>query len=254
MTEQSLGSRPPTGAVVERLAQVRERIANAGGNPAQVDVVAVTKTFDAQACHDALAAGVSGLGENYADELIAKATAVGAAHAGAPVGAAPSGAPEGPAHAHWHFLGSIQRNKVARIAPYVSLWQSVDRVEEGVAIARHAPGASVLVEVEASGLPGRGGVIPAQVHEVVDALQRLGLDVRGLMTVAPPLDADVVASRDRARRAFATVAGLCSDLGLTTVSMGMSEDLELAVAEGSTMVRIGRALFGPRPSPGQVQQ
>lgn len=211
-----------------RLATLRERIAAAGGDPRRVRVVAVTKGLSCAAARAAAAGGCVDLGENYAGELIEKAGRLRDESADAGV--------------RWHLIGGIQRRRLAALAPHVALYETVDRVEEGVAIARHAPGAAVLVEVETTGLAGRGGVPPGEVPELVDGLVALGLDVQGLMTVAAPGD------EEGARRCFATVHSLVTDLGLSEASMGMSDDFELAVAEGSTMVRVGRALFGPRPA------
>ncbi|MHB1781343.1 MAG: YggS family pyridoxal phosphate enzyme [Acidimicrobiales bacterium] len=219
---------PTPDDVRARLGVVRGRIVAAGGDPARVRVVAVTKGFGPEAARAVVEAGIADLGENYADELVAKALDVGGS-------------------VRWHFLGAVQRNKVRRLAPSVGLWQGVDRLEEGEAIARAAPGAQVLVEVDVTGAPGRGGVEPGSVGQLVDGLCHLGLDVRGLMTVAPAGDA-------RAGEAFALVARLVADLGLAEASMGMSDDLEDAVANGSTMVRIGRALLGPRPRRASVPQ
>ncbi|HUZ20836.1 MAG TPA: YggS family pyridoxal phosphate enzyme [Acidimicrobiales bacterium] len=220
--------------VAARLATVRERIAGVGGDPDRIRVVAVTKGFGLEAVRAALALGLVDVGENYAGELVEKAGALDALVPGHGVA--------------WHFLGGIQRNKVARIAPYVALYEAVDRLEEGRAIAAHAPGARVLVEVDTTGRPGRAGVGPGEVAPLVAGLVGLGLDVRGLMTVAPM--ADPVG----AGRAFSTVAGLLAELGLAEASMGMTDDLEAAVAAGSTMVRVGRALFGPRPGRAGVPQ
>jgi hypothetical protein len=165
------------------------------------------------------------VGENYAQELLAKAEAL-------------EGAPP-----RWHFLGRIQRNKVPRLAPVVDCWQGVARPVEGATIARHRPGAQVMVEVETTGSPGRNGCAAADVPALVEALGGEGLAVRGLMTVAPATD-DV----DAVRRSFRTVRELADRLGLPERSMGMTDDLETAVQEGSTMVRVGRALFGSRPT------
>jgi len=215
------------GDFASRLVALRQRITAAGGDPARVRIVAVTKGLEFAAARAALAAGCVDLGENYAAELLAKAARLRASSASA--------------GARWHLIGGIQRRRVAALAPYVSLYEAVDRIEEGTALARHAPGAAVLVEVDTTDLPGRGGVAPREVPGLVAGLDALGLDVQGLMTVAPP-------DREGARRGFATVFSLVRDLGLREASMGMSDDFELAVAEGSTMVRIGRALFGPRPA------
>ncbi|HTZ09700.1 MAG TPA: YggS family pyridoxal phosphate enzyme [Acidimicrobiales bacterium] len=217
---------PPLEVVAARLAEVRRRIERAGGDPAALEVVAVTKTFPPAAVEAALALGLRRVGENYPAELVAKAAAF-----------APGTGPQ------WQFLGAIQRRRVARLAPVVSCWQTVSRLAEGETLARHAPGATVLVEVETTGLPGRNGAVPAAVPALVAGLRALGLDVAGLMTVAPP------GGPEAARPAFATTARLGAELGLGELSMGISDDLEAAVSEGSTMVRVGRALFGARSEP-----
>jgi hypothetical protein len=189
-----------------------------------VRVIGVTKSFGPEAVLAAQEAGLTDLGENYAAELEAKAAAVDGGAGGVV----------------WHFLGAVQRNKVAQLAPLVGLWQSIAREAEGARIARFAPGAQVLVQVETTGLPGRNGCPPADTGGLVARLVDLGLDVRGLMTVAAP-------GEGAARQSFKTLGRLADRLGLEERSMGMSDDLEAAVAAGSTMVRIGRALFGARP-------
>jgi PLP dependent protein len=188
-------------------------------------VIGVTKGFGPEVVGAARQAGLTDLGENYAAELVAKAAAE---------------ADDGDDGVVWHFLGAVQRNKVAQLAPLVGMWQSVAREAEGARIARFAPGARVLVQIETTGLPGRNGCPPAAVGELLPRLRDHGLDVRGLMTVAAPGDT-------AANEAFGTLARLADSLGLEERSMGMSDDLEAAVAAGSTMVRIGRALFGARP-------
>jgi len=182
----------------------------------------VTKGFGADAVEAALAVGLRDIGENYAQELVAKHAVLGSAPA------------------RWHFLGSVQRNKVRVLAPLVDYWQGVARLREGAEIARRAPGATVLVEMDTTGQPGRNGCAPGEVAELVGALGGLGLNVAGLMTVAST-DPEVAA------RGFRSVRETADRLGLRERSMGMTDDLELAVAEGSTMVRVGRALFGDRP-------
>jgi PLP dependent protein len=217
----TISTSPPSFAddVAARLAAVRVRITQSGGDPALVRVVAVTKGFGASAVEAALEAGLTDIGENYAAELEEKAPGLEAAH--------------------WHFLGTIQRNKVRALAPIVGVWESVARLAEGERIALLAPGATVLVQVDCTGLAGRNGCPVGEVSTLVSNLSDLDLDVRGLMTVAPQ-------EPSAALQAFKTVAGLADDLGLPERSMGMSDDLEAAVAAGSTMVRIGRSLFGER--------
>jgi pyridoxal phosphate enzyme (YggS family) len=205
--------------VSARLAVIRQRIAQAGGDPDAVRVVAVTKGFGPEAVAAARAVGLTDIGENYSQELLGKAP--------------------GPPGTSWHFLGAVQRNKVPALAPVVALWQSVARLAEGERIARYAPGAGVLVQVDCTGQPGRNGCGVNEAPALVEALAQCDLQVRGLMTVAPPEPAE-------AERAFGVVGRLADALDLPERSMGMSDDLELAVAAGSTMVRIGRALFGER--------
>lgn len=210
------------GAVVQRLGTVRERIASAASDPASVRIVAVTKGFGPGCVRVALRAGLTDIGENYADELVSKASAIESMGM------------------NWHFLGAVQRNKVSRLAPLVTCWQGVSRVEEGQAIARHRPGSTVLVQVDIAGLPGRGGCDPSVAPGVVAALRDAGLDVAGLMAVGVP------GPPEASRTGFRAVSVLADHLGLRVRSMGMTDDLEVAVSEGSTMVRVGRSLFGPR--------
>ena len=207
--------------VVAALDTIRNRIADAGGDAEQIQVLAVTKGQPVECVAAAAAAGLADVGENYAQELLAKAEAVDE-------------------DVRWHFIGQLQRNKVRSLAPVVHLWQSVDRLRLGEEISHRAPGASVLVEVNLTDDPNRGGARPGFVAGLVDGLRDLGLIVDGLMAVGRQGTADDV------RSGFRVVRDLADRLGLSTRSMGMSDDLELAVQEGSTMVRVGSALFGPR--------
>lgn len=209
-------------ALAERVREVRGRISAVGVDPDGIRLVAVTKGFPPAAVEAAQRCGLADVGESYAQELADKARAGG----------------PGP---RWHFLGQIQRNKVSVLAPWVDTWHSVDRLSEGEAIARRQPGARVMVQVAAGDEEARGGCPPADVSRLVEALGKLELDVIGLMGMA---------RRSRpgeARRYFAEVRRLADGSGLTECSMGMTDDLEDAVAEGATMVRVGRGLFGPRP-------
>jgi len=217
--------------VARRAAAVRDRIRSAGGDPAAITLVAVTKAFGPDVLRVALGAGLHDVGENYAGELITKADELGPAEL-ATVGA------------RFHFLGRLQRNKVRRLAPYVHLWQSVDRPELGQEIARRVPGAAVLAQVNVTAEPQKGGCAVADAPRLVEQLRALDLDVRGLMGVGAAGDAD------RTVRAFAGLTRLAISLDLSVRSMGMSGDLEVAVREGTTMVRIGRSLFGDRPVDG----
>jgi pyridoxal phosphate enzyme (YggS family) len=208
-------------AVALGLERVRARIEAAGGDPERIRIVAVTKGQPAEAVDAAVAAGAIHAGESYAKELLAKAPNVDRA-------------------VRWHWIGRLQRNKVRQLAPLIALWESVDRPELAAEVARQAPGAAVLVQVDVAGLATQGGCAPTEVPGLVGACQDLGLDVRGLMAIGPQGSPEVV------RAGFRTVRTLADGLGLPERSMGMSGDLEAAVAEGTTAVRVGTAIFGPR--------
>ena len=219
-----------TRAVTEVRARIAAAARGAGRDPDAVRLVAATKTVPAERVAEAVALGVTDVGENRAQELLAKANALAA-------GTSTTGS-----DVCWHFLGRLQRNKVRSLAGTVTWWQSVDREPLGVAIARHAPGAQVLVEVNLGIEPQKGGCAPTDAARLADALRRLGLRVEGLMTIPP--------AGDDPRRWFAALRELGGDLGVRHLSMGMTDDYEVAVQEGATMVRIGRAIFGARPGSG----
>ena len=207
--------------VADRLGVVSERMAAAGG--VDVRVVAVTKAFGADAIAAAVAAGISDVGESYAQECLAK---LGALHDLPRV----------------HFIGGLQRNKVRKLAEVVDVWQSVDRLDLGLEIATRAPGAAVMVQVDLSGEATKRGCRPDEAGDLVGRLRDEGLDVVGLMGIGPLGEPEV------ARPGFRILRRLVDRLDLAECSMGMSGDLEVAVEEGSTIVRIGTDLFGPRPS------
>jgi hypothetical protein len=218
-----------TGAVAARLEAVRARITEAarlaGRAPADVTLVAVSKNVAADAIAAAVAAGQRDFGENRAQELVAHAAGV----------TAPG--------VRWHFVGRLQRNKVALAAPHVALWQSVDRAALVPLLAHHAPGARVLVQVNVAREAGKGGCAPGDAPALVAALRDAGLAVEGLMTV-PPAGVDP-------RPHFDALRELAAALGLHELSMGMTADFEAAVAAGATIVRVGTAVFGERRVPGE---
>jgi hypothetical protein len=234
-----LASAPPVDVVVARVTALRRRIEDAGRDPAGVRIIAVTKGFTSSAVDAARHAGLYDIGENYADELLSKAAVIDEARVDETRVDDHGTDPAPPTR--WHYLGAVQRRRVRVLAPVVSWWQTLSRAVEGASIASHAPGATVLVEVDTTGVPGRNGCVPAEVPALVASLRGEGLDVRGLMTVGPPGPAE------QSRPAFRLTAQLARDLGLSEVSMGMTDDLDVALSEGSTMVRVGRALFGERP-------
>lgn len=208
--------------VAANLEVVRARIRSAGGDLRAVRLVAVTKGFGPGVVEAVRAAGVVDVAESYAQELQTKAAAVPGMR--------------------WHFVGRLQTNKVRRLAPFVVLWQSVDRSALVTELARRVPRARTLVQVNVAEVAGGGGCPPRDAPVLVDELRHAGIDVAGLMAVGNG------GSPERARAGFRRLVELADDLGLGERSMGMSEDLEVAVEEGSTMVRIGRAIFGSRPS------
>lgn len=224
----NVGSPDLDAHVVERLAALRARIAATGRDPETVRVVAVTKGFGPDAVIAAVRAGLVDIGENYPDELRAKADAI-------------AGVPEA-VQVRWHFQGRIQTNKLTRIAGLVHLWQTVDSERHAAAVARRAPGAAVLVQCNLTGAPERTGCALDEVDDVVGAVRALGLDVQGLMGVGPDADDPALS-----RRAFTRLRQAADRLALPVRSMGMSDDLEPALAEGATVVRVGSALFGSRP-------
>lgn len=195
-------------------------------------LVAVTKTFPADSWAAVVRAGGHDVGENYAQELVTKADEFARRYADLP-------------RPRVHFIGRLQSNKVRSVAGVVDLWQTVDRRSLLTEIARWAPGAEILVQVNATGEADKGGCAPSEVSDLVAEARRQGLVVQGLMVVGPT-DGDP----DRTREAFALVTRLADAESLPVRSMGMSGDLETALAAGTTMVRIGSALFGDRPPVG----
>lgn len=217
-------------ALVDRLAanrsSVEERIRAAAGTAtfadAGVRIVAVSKTHPAETVAAAAAAGFTDFGESYAGEFAAKAPEVGAA-------------------VRWHFIGQLQTNKVRVVAPWTDVYQSVDRPSLVAELAKRAPGATVMIQVNLAGDAGRGGVAWDDAPALVSSARSAGLVVVGAMGVAPLADDATVGA------AFRRLRGLCDAEALPECSIGMSGDLEIAVAEGSTMVRVGTAIFGSRP-------
>jgi pyridoxal phosphate enzyme (YggS family) len=215
--------------VAANLAAVRERMASAaarvGRDAAEVRLIAVSKTKPAALVQAAVAAGVHDLGENYVQEALPKQRAV-------------SG------EVRWHLIGPLQRNKAARALEIFDLIQTVDSAALGAALARHAAArgvsARVLVEVNVGGEASKHGVAPGDVPALLEQLRDPHLSVEGLMTIPPP------GSPDAARSGFRRLRALAEAAGLRELSMGMTDDFEMAIEEGATMIRVGRAIFGER--------
>ena len=214
---------PGAAEITENLARVRERITAAGGR--SVHVVAVTKTHPWETLVAAAQAGCDALGENYVQEIIAKLD-----------GRTPPVA--------LHMIGALQSNKVRKIDHVVSLWQSVDRPSVIEEIGRRARGGGcpdVLLQVNTTGEESKGGCSPGEIERLLACADEAGITVRGLMTIGP-----TAGSRPDIEAAFRLLRSLCDGHALGVCSMGMSDDFEIAAACGSTMVRIGSALFGSR--------
>ena len=223
-------------SVARGLVTVRKRIAaacaSAGRKPETVTVVAVTKGFGAEAIEAALAAGIADVGENYYQEAQAKFAAV-----------------VWPPHpVRRHFIGRVQRNKAQRIAALFDVVQSLEDLSSAAALDESAASAGktldVLVQLNIAG-DARAGIPPESCVEFVRELRAFShLNVRGAMAVAP---ADAAAVPDAFDRGADAYRRLSQEFGASVFSLGMSGDLETAIAAGSTMVRIGSALFGARP-------
>ncbi len=225
-----------TGKAAANLVDVRARIDAAGGDE-HVDVLAVTKGFGPDVIDVAIAIGCHAIGENYAQEVLAKRAAI-EAHAGLDT----------------HFIGQLQSNKVRQLAGIVAVWESVDRAKLVREIATRDPGGRILIQVDTSALsmndePGKGGCPIAQLDDLVAMARDAGLELLGLMTVGP-----TDGGPEAARPGFEAVRAALDRHGLSVCSMGMTADLEVAVQSGSTQVRIGTALFGSRPVPAGREQ
>lgn len=218
-----------------RLGKVRELIARhqaAAGWTHDVRIVAVTKTHPPAAVRAAAAAGLADVGENRVQEALDKQKALG----DVPVA--------------WHLIGTLQRNKARHAVGRFALIHSVDRIDLAAELGRRLDQGrrqSVLVQVNCSGEPQKGGVEPDGLSALLESLRGIeGLDVRGLMTMSALTD-----DTTEQRRAFRLLRDLRDDAGrsghsLPELSMGMSGDFTIAVEEGATMVRLGTVLFGER--------
>ena len=229
-------STPAVGeGLEERLAAVRARIAGAcgraGRDPAKVTLVAVTKTWPAETVLAALAAGLTDFGENRVQEGAVKAAEV----------ALKSGTESKP---RWHLVGHLQTNKVRAALGRFAILHAVDseRLLRAIDAAASQP-VPVMIEVNVAAEPTKFGIAPEQLPGLLDAARWLpNVEVRGLMTVAPR-----VLEPEQARPVFRALRELARRHGLKELSMGMTEDFEVAIEEGATLIRVGRALFGERP-------
>jgi pyridoxal phosphate enzyme (YggS family) len=226
-----------TAQIVENVSLVRGKIEQAarraGRDPQEITLVAVSKTFPAEAISAAVEAGITDIGESRVQEGIAKIDALGRI-------------------ATWHLIGHLQSNKAARAAEYFDVIQSLDSVAIAEKVSRHAVAADktidCLVEMNSSGEDSKFGLPPEDTIEAAEAIAALpGINLRGLMTIGPwtTNEGCVRKAFDFTREMFAEIRTKMGDR-ISILSMGMSSDYELAVECGSTMVRVGTAIFGAR--------
>jgi PLP dependent protein len=211
-----------------------ERAARSAGRPFNdIVLLAVAKTFPAEHIAQAHAAGQRAFGENYVQEAVEKITQL----AGLPL--------------EWHFIGPIQSNKTAAIAQHFQWVHGVEResIAKRLSAARPEglPALNVCIQVNVSGETSKSGVAPGEEGTLADAISRLPkLRLRGLMTIPEPTSYAALQHRRFARLREMKEALVARGYPLDTLSMGMSDDLEAAIAEGATMVRVGTAIFGQR--------
>ena len=210
--------------VAANLASVCDRIAHTGRDPNQVTIVAVTKGFGPAECQEALDAGLTILGENRVQEALTKMASVRGAT--------------------WHLIGHLQTNKVKLAAARFELIHAVDSGHLAEALARADPEQQVLVEVNVPREPQKSGVAPESAGPLIDHVAGV-LNLRGLMAMGPA-DRDPTPAFNELRR-LRDEAQERLGKSLPILSMGMSGDFEAAVRAGSTMLRLGQVLFGPRP-------
>lgn len=223
-------------SIAERLARVHARIRAAaeaaGREAADIRLLAVSKTRPVADVEAALAAGQRAFGESYVQDALPKIAALGA-------------------RAEWHFIGPVQSNKTRAIAEHFDWVQSVDRLKIARRLSEQRPPGrpplQICLQVNVSRDPAKAGVDPDQAGELARAVADLpNLRLRGLMTI-PARSEDPVRQREPFRRLRELYEALQKQgMALDTLSMGMSADLEAAIAEGATLVRIGTAIFGPR--------
>ncbi len=223
--------------ISDRLGRVQQRIAAAaraaGRDPATVSLLAVSKTWGLDAVREAAAAGQRAFGENYVQEGVGKVEALRAMGL------------------EWHFIGPLQSNKTRPVANAFDWVHSIDRLKIAERLAEqraaHLAPLKVCIQVNVSAEDSKSGVAPEQLGALAHAVAALPrLQLRGLMCIPEP-SADAAVLRARFAVLRELQAGLVADgLVLDTLSMGMSKDIELAVAEGATIVRVGSAIFGER--------
>ena len=218
-------------------ATIEAAVQAAGRARSEVQLLAVSKTFPAEAVLEAMAAGQAAFGENYLQEALEKIAHVARAQPDSPV--------------EWHFIGPIQSNKTRPIAASFAWVHTVERLKIAQRLSEQRPPElgplNICLQVNISGEASKSGASEAELPELARAVAQLpNLRLRGLMAIP-----EQASDPDRQRAAFARLRKLCDalradGLALDTLSMGMSGDMDAAIAEGATIVRIGSAIFGAR--------
>jgi pyridoxal phosphate enzyme (YggS family) len=209
------------------LRRIRNAASRAGRSPESIRLIAVSKTVPADRIKEAVACGVTDIGENRLQEALLKREEL-------------SSVP-----LRWHYIGHLQTNKAKKVAETFDWVHSVDRLAVGEALEKHLSERRrmpVLIEVKMGNEPNKSGAEESELPALVQAISQLkSLELRGLMAVPPPVE-----DPEQARSYFRRLKDLAREFGLPELSMGMTHDFEVAVEEGATMVRIGTGLFGAR--------
>ena len=206
--------------VKERALELAEIVKNKSDGNAIL--LPVTKGFGAEEVQAMLEVGLTHVGESYAQEVIEKAQIISDNRIA------------------WHMIGRVQSNKVRKLSETISLWHSVDRKDLITEISKRKKDSKVLIQVDMNNRPQQGGCSLEEVPELIEFAYGKGLKVDGLMTIG--VDQDVEATK----RAFAGLAKIAESMGLREISMGMSDDYEMAIDHGATILRVGRGIFGER--------
>tara|TARA_B100000700_G_C14934798_1_gene803705 strand:+ start:295 stop:963 length:669 start_codon:yes stop_codon:yes gene_type:complete len=210
--------------VADRVGELQAEILSKSDNP--VRIVAVTKGFGVQAVIAANRAGVDDIGENYAQEMVAKKEMLANVN--------PDSKPR------WHFIGNLQRNKVKKISSHVFLWQSVNSIPLGEEIIKRCKEPQLLIQVNMTGAKNQGGLPPSEAPAFVERLRGIDVNILGLMTIGDHGD------REATLKHFQNLRTMANSLDLPECSMGMSNDYDLAIEAGATILRLGTAIFGNR--------
>ena len=206
--------------VKERAQELAETVkTKSGGNAI---LLPVTKGFGVGEVQAMLEVGLTKVGESYAQEILEKAKSIT------------------DDRLDWHMIGRIQRNKVRKLSETVDLWHSVDREELIAEISKHKSDSKILIQVDMNDRHEQGGCSPENVPNLIEFASDKGVKVEGLMTIG--VDHDIEATKN----IFSELAKLSKKMGLKEISMGMSNDFEIAIDYGATILRVGRSIFGER--------